>query len=59
MSKRGRELVATDKPAVVSEPFLNAPVVEDGEGDRRFSDPPWTNESDWREALCETDDLLD
>jgi len=59
MSARGGELVATDEPTVGSEPFLDAIVVEDGESDRRFPNPPCTDESDWSEIFCEANDLLD
>ena len=59
MSTRGGELVAADEPAVISEPLLDSIVVEDGQGDGCFPDPPWTDESDWGEVLCETDNLLD
>ena len=51
MSSRGGELVATDESPVVSESFLDAIVVEDGESDGRFPDPPWTDESGWGEVL--------
>ena len=33
-------------------------MVEDGQSDGRFPNPPWTNESDWGEIFCEADDLL-
>ena len=33
MSARSRELVATDGSTIISEPFLDAIVVEDSEGD--------------------------
>jgi len=59
MSARGGELVATDEPAVVSKPFLDAIVVEDGESDGRFPNTPCADESDWGEIFCEADDLLD
>ena len=59
MSTRGGELVTTEKPTVISEPFLDAVVVEDGQSDRCLSNPPCTDESDWGEIFCETNDLLD
>jgi len=59
MSARGRELVATDKPTVGSKSFLDAIVVEDGESDGRFPNPPCADESDWSEIFCEANDLLD
>ena len=55
----GGELVTADEPTVVSEPFLDAVVVEDGEGDGGLSDTPRTDESDWGEIFCEADDLVD
>ena len=58
MTARGRELVATDEPAVVSEPFLDAIMVEDGQSERCFPNPAWTDESGWSEIFSETDDLL-
>ena len=59
MSARCRELVTTDEPAVVSESFLDAIVVEDSQGDGCFPDPSWTDESDWIEGFGDTEDLLD
>ena len=59
MSARGGELVTTDEPTVVSEPFLDSVVVEDSQSDGRFPDPPCADESDWSEIFCEVDDLLD
>ena len=59
MSGRGGELVTTDEPTVISKPFLDAIVVEDSESNGRFSDSSWADESEWGEALCGTDDLLD
>jgi hypothetical protein len=41
------------------EPFLDAIVVEDGQGNGCFPDATCTDESDWGEAFSETDDLLD
>ena len=58
MSVGGGELIATDEPTVGSEAFLDAIVVEDGEGNGGFSDPPRTDESDRGEVFCETDDLV-
>ena len=45
---RCKELVATDEPAVVTETLFDAIVMEDGESDGCFSDPPWTDENDSR-----------
>jgi len=59
MCARGEELVATNKPTIVSKPFLDAVVMEDSQSDRRFPDPPCADESDWLEVFCEADDLRD
>ena len=56
---RCRELVATDESTVVSEPFPNAIVVEDGQSDGRFPDSPCADESDWGEVFGETNEILD
>ena len=58
MGARWGELVTTDKPTVVSEPFLDAIVVEDSQSDGCFPNPSWTNEGDWTEGFGDTDDLL-
>ena len=55
----GWELVTADEPAVVAEPLLNSIVVEDGQRDGGFSDPPGTDESDWMKVFNEMDYLLD
>ena len=59
MGTRSRELVATDEPTVIAKPGLYAIVVENSQGDRRFTDATCTDESDWRQIYGETDDLLD
>jgi len=59
MSERGWELVATDKPTVGPKPFLDAIVMEDGESNGCFPNPPCADESDWSEILCKANDLLD
>ena len=59
MSARNWEFIATDEPAVIAEPFLDAMIVEDGERDGSFPDSPWADECDGFEVFCETDDLLD
>ena len=40
MSPGGGELVATNEPTVISEPFLDAIVVEDSQSDGSFPNPP-------------------
>ena len=59
MSECCWELVTTDEPAVFTKPFFNAIVVEDSERDGCFPDPTRANESDGREVLGETNDLVD
>ena len=59
MSVGCRELVATDKPTVFSEPFLDTIMVKNSQSDGCFSNTPCTNKSDWSELFCEIDDLLD
>ena len=58
MGAGGVELVATDEPTIGSEPLLYAIVVEDGQSNGRFPDPPCTNESDWSDMFCEVDDVV-
>ena len=59
MGARGGELVATDETTLVSKSLLDVIVMEDSQGNGRFPDPPRTDESDWNEVFCETDDLPD
>jgi hypothetical protein len=58
MRERSRKLVTTDKSAVLAKSSFDPTVVEDSESDRRFSDPPCTDESDGFEVFSESDDLL-
>ena len=59
-STRSCEFITTDEPTVMTEPCLNASVVEDRERDGRFPDPPRTDESDRFESFGETNfNLLD
>ena len=58
MGERGRELVTTDEPTVVAKPFLDAIVVENGQGDGSFPNPTYPDERDWCAAVGETNDLL-
>lgn len=59
MSARNREFVTTNEPSVVAKPFLDALVVENGEGDRCLPDSRCANESNGLEAFYETNYLLD
>ena len=55
----GRELVTADESTLVTETLLDAILMEDGESNGCFSNPPWTDESDWGEIFSEIDDLFD
>jgi len=57
MRERGGELVTADEPTVFAETLFDAIVVEDGQGGARLANSTGTNESDWSEAFCQTDDL--
>ena len=59
MGVGSRELVAADESTLVTETLLDAILMKDGESNGCFSDPPWTDESDWSEIFSEIDDLLD
>jgi len=59
MSERGGELVATDKPTVVTKPSSDAIVVEGGQSGRSLANSANTDQSDWGEVFCETNDLFD
>ena len=58
VSARGGELVTADEPTVVPKLLLDAIVVKDSQGDGCFSNSSWTDESEWSEVFCETNDLL-
>ena len=55
----GRELVTADESTLVTETLLDAILMKDGKSNGCFSNPPWTDESDWDEVFSEIDDLLD
>ena len=40
VGERRRKLITADKSTIVPEPFLDTAVVENGQGDSRFPDPP-------------------
>lgn len=48
-----------DEPTIVAELVLNVIVVEDGESNCRFPDPPRANKSNWFEVRSETNKVLD
>jgi len=52
------ELVAADKPTVVTKPLFDAIVVEDGQNGGGLANPTSTDQSDWGEVFCETNDLF-
>jgi hypothetical protein len=59
VSARSRKLIAADKPSVIAKSIFDPIVVEDGEGDRCFPNPPCTDESDGFEVFDESNNLLD
>ena len=58
MSGRSWELVTADESTIVTEPILDATVVENPERDGCFPDPPRADESDRFKVFCELNDLL-
>jgi hypothetical protein len=58
MSGRSWKLIAANKSTVITKSLFDAIIVEDGEGDRSFPDPPCTNESDRFQISSEFNDLL-
>jgi len=52
-------LVATDKPPVVTKSSFDAIVVEDGQSGGSLTNSTSTDQSDWGQVFCETDDLFD
>ena len=59
MSARGWEFIAPDEPTVISKPLLDTIVVENGQGDGRLPDPPWTDESNRRQVFRKANNFLD
>ena len=55
----GGELVTTDEPTVVTKPLFDSIVVEDGQNGGRLANSASSDESDWREIFCKTNDPLD
>ena len=58
MSIGGRELVATDEPAVMTKPLLDSIVVENRQCDRGLPNPTSADESNWAKVFSEMDYLL-
>ena len=59
METRSGKPIATDESTVVTKSGLDTRVMEDGEGNRGFSDPPCAGESNRLEVFGEANDLLD
>ena len=59
MDTRSRELIATNEPAVIAKPVLDAIMVEDSEGNGCLPNAPCADESDGFEVFSESDDLFD
>jgi len=53
------ELVATDEPAIIPKPLLDAVVVEDGQSDGGLANPAGTDEGERSEVFCQINDFLD
>jgi hypothetical protein len=56
---RRRETITTDETTVITKPVLDAVVVENREGDRRFPDPTRSYESNRFEVPGKANDFLD
>ena len=56
---RACELVTVDESAVIAKPFLDAIVMKNRKGYRRFPNPPRTDNSGGFEVLSKTNDFLD
>jgi len=52
-------LVATDKPPVVTKSSFDAIGVEDGQSGGSLANSASTNQSDWGQVFCETNNLFD
>ena len=58
MKDRGREFIAADESTVTAKSLLDPIVVEDSEGNRRFPDPPCTDQGDGLQFFGDPDDLV-
>ena len=58
MRFQSRELVATDEPAIITKPVLDAVVMKNGESDGCFPDPSCANEGYGFEVFGETNKLF-
>jgi hypothetical protein len=55
---RSRKLITAHESTVFTKSYFNPIVVEDGEGNGCFSNPPCTDESDGLEVIGKPNDLL-
>ena len=58
MIPRGRELIATNKSAILAKTQFDPIVVESNQSYGRFPNSPSANQSNWGEAFCEVNNLL-
>jgi len=56
---RGRELITSDEPTVVTEAPFYAVIVEDRQSGGRLANSAGTDEGDWGKAFREMNDFLD
>ena len=56
---RGGELITMDEPTVAAKSLFDPIVVEDGQDERCLANSACADQSDWCEASCETNNLLD
>ena len=59
MSVRSWKLITADESTVPAKSFFDSIVVEDGEGDGGFPNPPCADEGDGFEVFSKSDDLVD
>jgi len=59
MNECGRELITSDKPAVLAKPLFDAMVMKNSQSDGCLADPASTDESDWSQVFGKTGDPLD
>ena len=58
VSSRSRKLITADESTIVAKSFFDSMVVEDGQRNQSFPNPPCADESEGFEAFCEFDDFL-
>jgi len=52
-------LVAADKPTIVTKSSFDAIVVEDGQSSGSLANSASTDQSDWAQVFCETNNYFD